>query len=134
MLINLKRKVESKYSSVNFLIDEVNQEILTKSYASKLAKGLKSEFKDSTVVLALQSVNKEKEIKSSEDSDGKNMIQLEKMDISPLEDFGVKVLCLEKSVRMSFEIYELQKAWEEKATANPFKTILEYKETDDTSE
>ena len=61
------------------------------------------------------------------------MIQLEKMDISPLEDFGVKVLCLEKSVRMSFEIYELQKAWEEKATANPFKTILEYKETDDTS-
>ena len=136
VLRNLKKKnladhsdTGSRYSSVNFLIDEINQEILTKTYASKLAEGLERDFESSTVVIALQSVNKEREIKSFENPDGKNIIQIESMDTSPLENSGVRVLWLEKSVRMSYEIYELQSDLEKESQANPFITALKFKET-----
>ena len=106
---------------VHFLIDEFNQEILTKPYSTKLGEILKESFEASTVVIALQSVSKDRKIRSS---DNQNKFQTEAMDV---ESSGMKIFELKTSVRMSSQLHKLQKNLECEIERCPFKAPLTFK-------
>ena len=111
---------------VHFLLDEVPQEIFTSSYSEELAQGLKNYFKHSTVVIALQSVKKVREIQSVDEP---NKPQTKQMDIEPLKKYGVQLFELKVCVRMSSQLHELQKNLEAEAEKTPFQANLSYKES-----
>ena len=115
---------EKGYPSVHFLFDEVPQEIFTSSYSTELAQGLEKYFEHSTVVIALQSVKKVREIKSVDEP---NKPQPQQMDIEPLTNSGVEIFKLKTCVRMSSQLHELQKNLEAKAEQTPFQSNLTYK-------
>ena len=117
----LQRKHISEDKIVHFLIDEFNQEILTKSYSTKLGESLKNSFEASTVVIALQSVKKDRKILSS---DVQNEFHTEVMDI---ESSGMKMFELRTSVRMSSQLHKLQKNLEHEVESCPFKAALTFK-------
>ena len=117
----LQSKHEYEDKIVNFLIDEFNQEILTKSYSTKLCEGLKTSFEASTVVIALQSVSKDRKILSS---DNQNKFQTEPMDI---ESSGINIFELKTSVRMSSQLHKLQTNLEHEIEKSPFKAPLTFK-------
>ena len=106
---------------VHFLIDEFNQEILTKSYSTKLFECLKEYFKASSVVISLQSVSKDRKILSSND---KKQFQTETLDI---ESSGMKIFELEKAVRMSSQLHKLQKNLEHEVERCPYTAPLTFK-------
>ena len=125
----LKEKEQASSSKgqhrVHFLIDEFNSELLCNKYSMKLADGLKTNFKDSTVVIALQSVRKERSIRLSDDQIN---FQTEAMDMEPLKIAGVKVFKLEYSVRMSSQLYKMQKHLEAVAESSQFEAPLTFKD------
>ena len=109
---------------VHFLFDEVPQEIFTSSYSTELAEGLKNYFEHSTVVIALQSVKKMREIQSVDEP---NKSQTNQMDIEPLIKSGIKIFELKTCVRMSSQLHELQKDLEIEVEKNPFQANLTHK-------
>ena len=117
----LQNQHKYEHRVVHFLIDEFNQEILTKSYSTKLGESLKKSFEASTVVIALQSVSKDRKILSSDDQ---NKFQTEPMDI---ESSGMNIFELKTSVRMSSQLYELQRNLEHEVEKCPFKAPLTFK-------
>ena len=110
---------------VHFLIDEFNSELLSKNYSMKLADGLETNFKDSTVVIALQSVRKERSIRSS---DNQNIFQTETMDMEPLKNAGAKEFVLKNSLRMSFQLHKMQSHVEAEAEKSQFKAPLTFED------
>ena len=112
---------------VHFLLDEVPQEIFGSNYSEELGKGLKNYFEHSTVVIALQSVRKVREIQSS-DKPQKPGKKLDQMDMEPLTKHEVKLFELKTCVRMSSQLHELQKNLEAEAEKAPFHANLTYKE------
>ena len=116
----LKKQHEDQI--VHFLIDEFNPDLLTKSYSTKLGESLKKSFEESTVVIALQSVNKERVVRSSDDQ---NIFKTEAMDID--ESSGMKIFELKTAVRMSSQLHKLQKNLEREIESAPFKMPLSFK-------
>ena len=124
-LLKEKEKASSKVPHpVHFLIDEFNSELLCKKYSTKLADDLKAKFKDSTVVIALQSVRKDRSIRTS---DNQINFQAETMDMNPLKYAGVKEFVLKSSVRMSSQLHKMQSHLEVKAENSQFKSPLTFK-------
>ena len=117
----LQRKHQYGDKIVHFLIDEFNQEMLTKSYSTKLGESLKNSFEASTVVIALQSVKKDRKILSSY---AQNEFHTEVMDI---ESSGMKIFKLRTSVRMSSQLHKLQKNLEHEVESCPFKAAFTLK-------
>ena len=115
----LKKQHEDQI--VHFLIDEFNRDLLTKSYSTKLGESLKRSFEESTVVIALQSVNKERVVRSSDDQ---NIFKTEAMDIG---SSGMKIFELKTAVRMSSQLHELQRNLEHETESCPFKVPLYFK-------
>ena len=119
----LKKQHEDQI--VHFLIDEFNPDLLTKSYSTKLGESLKKSFEESTVVIALQSVNKERVVRSVvRSSDDQNIFKTEAMDI---ESSGMKIFELKTAVRMSSQLHKLQKNLEREIESAPFKGPLSFK-------
>ena len=123
VLKNLKELVGGNEKIVNFLIDEVNQEILTEDYSTELAKGLKEHFGESTVVMALQSVEKVREVRRM---DNTTTILTKEMNIDPLKEVGVEIFDLTKVARMSAQLYQLQRILEDEKSE--FKCPLKEEE------
>ena len=130
VLKNLKEKVEAN-EQVNFLIDEVNQEIFTKDYSTELAEGLKVHFEESTVVIALQSVEKSRKVQAI---DGESIFQATKMDIGPLKEAGVKLLELKRCTRMSLQLHEMETDLEDTDEKSQFRAPFKLKENRNNSE
>ena len=110
---------------VHFLLDEVPQEIFTSKYSAAFAEGLKNYFEHSTVVIALQSVRKVREIQSVNKP---NELKPDQTDMEPLTNSGVIIFELKTCVRMSSQLYELQKNLEAEAEKTPFHANLAYKQ------
>ena len=123
----LKDKAPSK-KTVHFLIDEFNSEILCKKYSTKLADGLKTHFKDSTVVFALQSVRKDRSIRSS---DKQKNFQTEEINMEPLKKAEVKEFVLTSSVRMSSQLHQMQSHLEAETEKFQLKAPLTFKDSID---
>ena len=127
-LLKDKEQASSKgQHPVHFLIDEFNSELLCKDYSMKLADGLKTNFNDSTVVIALQSVRKDRSIRSG----NRNNFQTEAMDMEPLKNAGVKEFVLNSAVRMSSQLHEMQCHLEAEAEKSQFKAPLTFKDSMD---
>ena len=125
----LKEKEQASSNNqhpVHFLIDEFNSELLCKKYSMELAEGLETDFKDSTVVIALQSVRKERSIRSS---NNQNNFQTEAMDMEPLKNAGVKDFILNSSVRMSSQLHKMQSHLEAEAEKSQFKAPLTFEDS-----
>ena len=95
-------------------------------YSAAFAEGLKNYFEHSTVVIALQSVRKVREIQSS-DKPQKPGKKLDQMDMEPLTKHEVKLFELKTCVRMSSQLHELQKNLEVETEKAPFQANLTYK-------
>ena len=108
---------------VHFLVDEFNQEFLTDTYASALHNILKSSFNKSTVVIALQSVGKQRTICSA--ADNKDVIQ--QSNETDFQSTGMELFKLNTTVRMTWQLYKLQRNLECKVTTSPFKAALSFK-------
>ena len=106
---------------VHFLVDELNQELFTKSYASTLNNILKSSFNESTIVIALQSVCKNRTILSI---DKENIYQSDPID---LENCELEIIQLQSSARMTQQLYKLQLNLQKEVERNPFKATVTYK-------
>ena len=106
---------------VHFLVDELNQEVFTKSYASTLYNILESSFNESTIVIALQSVCKNRTIKSV---DNENVYQSDPID---LENCELEIIQLKTSARMTQQLYKLQLNLQKEVEQNPFKATVTYK-------
>ena len=122
-------KDKQKTPKVHFLVDEFNSELLCKKYSTQFADGLKTNFKDSTVVIALQSVRKDRSIIRS--SDNQNNFQTEAMDMEPLKNAGVKEFVLKSSVRMASQLHEMQSHLEAEAEKSQFKAPLTFEDPTD---
>ena len=108
---------------VHFLIDEFNQEFLTTEYGLVLSKILKDSFSNSTVVIALQSVSKQRTVCSAVDN--QDIIQqTTKIDF---QSTGMELFQLKTTVRMSKNLFELQKSLESQVKSSPFKAALAFK-------
>ena len=108
---------------VHFLIDEFNQEFLTTEYGLVLSKILKDSFSNSTVVIALQSVSKQRTVCSAVDN--QDIIQqTTKIDF---QSTGMELFQLKTAVRMSKNLFELQKSLESEVESSPFKAALAFK-------
>ena len=113
---------------VHFLIDEFNQEILTTMYLTQIHEALKSFFKKSTIVIALQSVRKDRTIHSS---DKENKSQTKVID---LKSSGMKIFELTKCMRMSHQLHQLQRNLEVEIEKNHFVAPLTFKGMDSSIE
>ena len=114
---------EHKNQLVHFLVDEFNQEFLTNTYASALHNILKSSFNNSTVVIALQSVGKQRTICSA--ADNENVIK--QTTETAFQSTGMELFKLNTMVRMTWQLYKLQRNLECKVTTSPFKAALSFK-------
>ena len=114
---------EHKNQLVHFLVDEFNQEFLTNTYASSLHNILKNSFNNSSVVIALQSVSKQRTICSAADT--KDVIQ--QSNETDFQSTGMKLFELNTAVRMTRQLFELQKNLESEIHSSPFKAALAYK-------
>ena len=106
---------------VHFLVDEFNQELLTSSYISSLNFYLEDYLKDSTVVIALQSVCKNRTIQSV---DNTKIHQFSPID---LEECELEIIQLKTCARMTEQLYKLQLNLQKEVELNPSKAILTYK-------
>ena len=107
---------------VHFLVDEFNQEFLTTSYGMALCNILKRTFNHSTVVIALQSVEKQRTICSAADN---NVIQ--KSENTNFQSTGMKIFKLDTAVRMTRQLFNLQKNLESEVKSSPFKAAIAFK-------
>ena len=123
---NVKASSKDPHAPVHFLIDEFNSELLCQQYSMELADGLETNFKDSTVVITLQSVRKYRSIQTS---DKKKSFQTEAMDTEPLLNAGVKEFKLKSSMRMSSQLHEMQYHLEDEAVKSKFKAPLTFKDS-----
>ena len=103
---------------VHFLVDELHQEVFTKSYASTLYNILESSFYDSTIVIALQSVCKNRTIQTV---DNENVLQSDPID---LENCKLEIIQLKISARMTQQLYKLQLNLQKEVEQNPFKATV----------
>ena len=108
---------------VHFLVDEFNQEFLTKSYGLALHDILELSFNNSMVVIALQSVEKQRTICST--TDNNNIIQ--KSENTDLPSTGMKIFKLDTAVRMTRQLFNLQKNLESEVKSSPFKAAIAFK-------
>ena len=120
----LQKSYQSKHGDerkIHFLIDEFNQEILTTTYSTKLKETLPKFFMESTIVIALQSVSKDRTIRSVNEQDG---FQTEVMDV---ESSGMALFELKTCIRMSSQLHQLQKDLENEIEKNDFIAPLTFK-------
>ena len=115
-------EVKLNHKVVHFLIDEFNQEILTRSYSTKLLESLKKNFEASTVVLALQSVSKDRRILSSDDQRSRFLTETLNIESSGMEIFELKT-----AVRMSSQLHELQQNLEHEVENCCFEAPITFK-------
>ncbi|XP_066929498.1 uncharacterized protein [Clytia hemisphaerica] len=125
--INLCRVLEYLYSDktkrVGFMIDEFPGDFLTTKYAENLKESLVKNFQDTTVILALQSVEKRRKvIKSGFFSD--NVKQVERCDY---HQTGMKVFTLDKTMRMAVNIHQMIEIFQEEIEKEIVDVPLEYK-------
>lgn len=117
----LQQKHGDETKTVHFLIDEFNQEILTTKYSTQLHVTLHESFKESTVVIALQSVNKDRTICSA---DKQIKFQTDSMDVA---SSGMKPFELTTCVRMSSQLHRLQRNLEAEIETEHFVAPLTFK-------
>ena len=123
LLLKKEKNYQENDRAIHFLIDECPEELLTHSYSKELAEGLEKHFRNSTVVIALQSVKKVREIKSS---DKEMEPPIHQIDIQPLKDSSVGIFNLDYAVRMSFQLHKLQKELEADSQNSQFKAPLTF--------
>ena len=119
----LHLRSQHAFHFVHFLVDEFNQELFTKLYASTLhyiLEDLDNFLYDSTVVIALQSVFKNRTIRSA---GHKNMHQFVPID---LENYNLKIIQLKTCARMTHQLYKLQLNLQKEVEENPFTATLSF--------
>ena len=121
LFLQRKHEHEDKDKNIHFLIDEFNQELLTTKYSTQLNKTLQQSFKESTVVIALQSVGKSRTIQTA---DKQNKFQTEVMDVTTS---GMKTFQLGTCARMSYQLHQLQRNLETEIENNDFEAPLTFK-------
>ena len=122
----LQRSHQKKHGdekNIHFLIDEFNQEILSTKYSSKLNETLMEFFMESTIVIALQSVSKNRRIVSVEKQ---NESQTEVIDVT---SSGMKPFEFKTCIRMTYQLHQLQKVLEEEIQNKDFIAPLTFKGT-----
>ena len=117
------QKKHGDKTKIHFLIDEFNQEILTTTYSPKINETLQKLFMESTIVIALQSVSKNRSIVSVEKQ---NKLQTEVMDVT---SSGMKPFEFKTCIRMTYQLHQLQKVLEEEIQNNDFIAPLTFKGT-----
>uniref|UniRef100_A0A7M5XMV2 Uncharacterized protein n=1 Tax=Clytia hemisphaerica TaxID=252671 RepID=A0A7M5XMV2_9CNID len=125
--INLCRVLEYLYSDktkrVGFMIDEFPGDFLTDKYAENLKESLVKNFQDTTVILALQSVEKKRKVvKSGFFSD--DVKQVERCNY---HQTGMKVFTLNKTMRMAVNIHQMIEIFQEEIEKEIVDVPLEYK-------
>eukprot|EP00111_Clytia_hemisphaerica_P007850 TCONS_00022815-protein len=125
--INLCRVLEYLYSDktkrVGFMIDEFPNDFLTTKYAENLKESLVKNFQDTPVILALQSVEKRRQVvKSGFFSD--DVKQVERCDYHRT---GMKVFILDKTMRMAVNIHQMIEIFQEEIEKEIVDVPLEYK-------
>ncbi|XP_066924521.1 uncharacterized protein [Clytia hemisphaerica] len=106
---------------INVFIDEFPQEFLTESYVNKLQIFLETKFRDSTFVLALQSVYKRRELCTK----GKTEVQ-EHFDLAKSK---MTVFNLTKTMRMSVDIHQMVEILQNQIEKDPIVIPLENEPT-----
>eukprot|EP00111_Clytia_hemisphaerica_P010020 TCONS_00029300-protein len=125
--INLCRVLEYLYSDktkrVGFMIDEFPGDFLTNKYVENLKESLVKNFQDTTVILALQSVEKKRKVvKSGFFSD--DVKQVERCDYHRT---GMKVFTLDKTMRMAVNIHQMIEIFQGEIEKDIVDVPLEYK-------
>ncbi|XP_066936287.1 uncharacterized protein [Clytia hemisphaerica] len=125
--VNLCRVLEYLYSDktkhLGFMIDEFPGDFLTTKYAENLKESLEKNFQDTTVILALQSVEKKRKvIKSGFFND--DVKEVERCDY---HQTGMKVLTLDKTMRMAVNIHQMIEIFQEEIEKEIVDVPLEYK-------
>ena len=115
---HLKRKYCADGKSMAILIDEFPREFIDKDYARRLEDSLESHFKDITVAISFQSVEKLREFETR----GKITNYRE----CSIEIPGIKLFKLERTMRMSHNNYQLNKILKEEISRSKHVTPLEY--------
>ncbi|XP_066929868.1 uncharacterized protein [Clytia hemisphaerica] len=110
-------KNKHKHRKIHFLFDEVPQELFTKTYSETLRNHLESEFRESVVVIALQSVQKSRKITE----EGK-VTNSQKID---LNSSNMKLFKLPTTIRMSTSLNELKEILEGEIESSPCSLNLE---------
>ncbi|XP_066913790.1 uncharacterized protein [Clytia hemisphaerica] len=125
--VNLCRVLEYLYSDktkhLGFMIDEFPGDFLTTKYAENLKESLVKNFQDTTVILALQSVEKNRKvIKSGFFND--DVKEVERCDY---HQTGMKVFTLDKTMRMAVNIHQMIEIFQEEIEKEIVDVPLEYK-------
>ncbi|XP_066935012.1 uncharacterized protein [Clytia hemisphaerica] len=125
--VNLCRVLEYLYSDktkhLGFMIDEFPGDFLTTKYAENLKESLEKNFQNTTVILALQSVEKKRKvIKSGFFND--DVKEVERCDY---HQTGMKVLTLDKTMRMAVNIHQMIEIFQEEIEKEIVDVPLEYK-------
>ena len=122
--------LKAKYNkdTVHFLFDEVPQELFSETYSKKLFSCLESSlFKNSVVVIALQSVQKTRRMTELHKD---KMTDLQRVTVSQeidLASTGMKLFKLHTTMRMSMCLHNLKRILEEEIERTPCSLNLEVK-------
>ncbi|XP_066917267.1 uncharacterized protein [Clytia hemisphaerica] len=115
VMLLLKNKY--KHRKLHFLFDEVPQEMFTKTYSETLRGRLESEFRESVVVIALQSVQKSRKI--TEEGKVTNSQEID------LKSSSMELFKLPTTMRMSISLNKLKEVLEGEIESSPCSLYLE---------
>ncbi|XP_066928302.1 uncharacterized protein [Clytia hemisphaerica] len=115
--VMLLLKNKHKHRKIHFLFDEVPQELFTKTYSETLRSHLESEFRESVVVIALQSVQKSRKI--TEEGKVTNSQEI------VLKSSGMELFKLPNTMRMSSCLHKLKEVLEGEIESSPCSLNLE---------
>uniref|UniRef100_A0A7M6DMW9 Uncharacterized protein n=1 Tax=Clytia hemisphaerica TaxID=252671 RepID=A0A7M6DMW9_9CNID len=115
--VMLLLKNKHKHRKIHFLFDEVPQELFTKTYSETLRGRLESEFRESVVVIALQSVQKSRKI--TEEGKVTNSQEID------LKSSGMELFKLPTTMRMSSCLHKLKEVLEGEIESSPCSLNLE---------
>uniref|UniRef100_A0A7M5XJR0 Uncharacterized protein n=1 Tax=Clytia hemisphaerica TaxID=252671 RepID=A0A7M5XJR0_9CNID len=110
-------KNKHKHRKIHFLFDEVPQELFTKTYSETLRGRLESEFRESVVVIALQSVQKSRKI--TEEGKVTNSQEID------LKSSGIELFKLPNTMRMSSCLHKLKEVLEGEIESSPCSLNLD---------
>uniref|UniRef100_A0A7M5UGY3 Uncharacterized protein n=1 Tax=Clytia hemisphaerica TaxID=252671 RepID=A0A7M5UGY3_9CNID len=115
--VMLLLKTKYKHRTLHFLFDEVPQEMFTKTYSETLRGRLESEFRESVVVIALQSVQKSRKI--TEEGKVTNSQEID------LISSDMELFKLPTTIRMSSCLHKLNEVLEGEIESSPCSLNLE---------
>ena len=110
------------HTLVHFLIDEFLTDFVTEDYCMRLGTCLRERLKNSTVVIAIQSMDKSREVYSSGKSKMIQTCNLDKCGMTLIPPFT-------KSMRMCKNLYKLMETAQTCVEASTTSVVLEAKES-----